>query len=83
VLEGFDENGRLKLRAAKRPITLQSLLTHTAGFTYDLFNANAVRYEEYAQVRPSARERTPRYRYHSILVIAGNAASTRTTSARP
>ena len=50
MLEGFDENGRLKLRAAKRPITLQSLLTHTAGFTYDLFNANAVRYEEYAQV---------------------------------
>jgi methyl acetate hydrolase len=50
VLEGFDENGRPKLRAAKRPITLQNLLSHIAGFTYVLFNANAVRSEEYAQV---------------------------------
>jgi CubicO group peptidase (beta-lactamase class C family) len=50
VLEGFDEAGRPKLRAAKRPITIRHLLTHTAGFTYDLFNANTARYEKYAQL---------------------------------
>src|SRR5271167_5051829 len=32
VLEGFDDKGQPKLRAAKRPITLRQLLTHTAGF---------------------------------------------------
>src|SRR4249919_4029970 len=48
VLEGFDDKGEPKLRAAKRPITLRHLLTHTAGFTYDFFNADTARYEKYA-----------------------------------
>src|SRR5258706_171471 len=38
VLEGFDAAGAPRLRPAKRPITLQHLLTHTAGFTYDWSN---------------------------------------------
>ena len=38
VLEGFDANGEPKLRPAKKPITLRHLLTHTAGFSYDLWN---------------------------------------------
>ena len=42
VLEGFDDKGEPKLRAAKRPITLRHLLTHTAGFTYDFFNADTL-----------------------------------------
>src|SRR5471030_412893 len=37
VLEGFDAAGAPKLRAAKRPITLRQLLTHTAGYTYDIW----------------------------------------------
>jgi len=46
VLEGFDEAGEPKLRPAKRPITLRHLLTHTAGFAYDIWNPDLVRYQE-------------------------------------
>src|SRR5262245_7450645 len=44
VLEGFDAGGAPKLRPAKRPITLRHLLTHTAGFSYEIWDANMVRY---------------------------------------
>jgi methyl acetate hydrolase len=44
VLEGFDEMGRPRLRPAKGPITLRHLLTHTAGFVYDTWNADMLRY---------------------------------------
>jgi methyl acetate hydrolase len=44
VLEGFDGSGVPILRPAKRPITLRQLLTHTAGFTYEAWNANTLRY---------------------------------------
>jgi CubicO group peptidase (beta-lactamase class C family) len=44
VLEGFDANGEPKLRPAKTPITLRHLLTHTAGFAYNMWNGDMVRY---------------------------------------
>ena len=44
VLEGFDAAGAPRLRPAKRPITLRHLLTHTAGFSYEVWDANMVRY---------------------------------------
>jgi methyl acetate hydrolase len=44
VLEGFDETGEPRLRPAKRPITLRHLLTHTAGFGYEIWDPNLVRY---------------------------------------
>ena len=46
VLEGFDAAGAPQLRSARRPITLRHLLTHTAGFTYDIWDANTARYEK-------------------------------------
>lgn len=46
VLEGFDANGAPKLRPAKKPITLRHLMTHTAGFAYDMWNGDMVAYLE-------------------------------------
>src|SRR5258708_4953630 len=46
VLEGFDANGEPKLRPARNPITLRHLLTHTAGFCYNMWNGDMVRYLE-------------------------------------
>lgn len=55
VLEGFDETGAPRLRAPKRDITTRMLLLHTAGFGYDMFNANYLRLiRECGQKRPSA-----------------------------
>jgi methyl acetate hydrolase len=44
VLDGFDAAGAPILRPAKRPITLRHLLTHTAGFTYEMWDGNTQRY---------------------------------------
>jgi methyl acetate hydrolase len=46
VFEGFDASGKAKLRPARRAITLRHLLTHTAGFSYDIWNADIARYME-------------------------------------
>ncbi len=50
VLEGFDAAGQPQLRPAKRPVTLRQLLTHTAGYTYDVWNADTGRYEKQANL---------------------------------
>ena len=46
VLEGFDTSGEPKLRPAKNPITLRHLMTHTAGFCYNMWNGDMVQYLE-------------------------------------
>jgi len=46
VLDGFDAKGEPKLRPAKGPITLRQLMTHTAGFCYDLWNADMGKHME-------------------------------------
>ena len=46
VLEGFDVAGAPLLRPARQAITLRMLLTHTAGFSYDIWNENTLRYQK-------------------------------------
>jgi CubicO group peptidase (beta-lactamase class C family) len=46
VLDGFNHDGEPLLRPARRPITLRQLLTHTAGFCYDMMNADMGRWLE-------------------------------------
>ncbi len=52
VLEGFDTAGAPWLRPARRPITLRHLLTHTAGFGYEMWDPDLIRYVQ-ATGRPS------------------------------
>ncbi len=46
VLEGFDANDEPRLRSPEGDITLRQLLTHTAGFSYEIWNADIVRYQQ-------------------------------------
>jgi methyl acetate hydrolase len=56
VLDGFDAKGKPILRPAKRSITLRHLLTHTAGFTYRLWDAKAVQYFDAVQQLPTVEK---------------------------
>ncbi|PYM19444.1 MAG: 1,4-butanediol diacrylate esterase [Candidatus Rokuibacteriota bacterium] len=46
VLEGFDTAGQPRLREPKRPITLRHLLTHTAGYAYEIWRPEIARYQQ-------------------------------------
>lgn len=54
VLDGFNAKGVPQLRPAKSPITLRQLLTHTAGFSYRLWDAKALRYSATLGKMPAA-----------------------------
>src|SRR6202035_3467103 len=45
VLEGFDADGKPRLRPARRPLTVRHLLTHTSGYTYANWSEALTRYE--------------------------------------
>lgn len=53
VLDGFAGDGMPVLRPAKGPITLRRLLTHTAGFVYDMWNPAMARYMETTRISRS------------------------------
>ena len=44
VLDGWEADGKPRLREPKAAITLRNLLTHSSGFTYDIWNADMARY---------------------------------------
>jgi CubicO group peptidase (beta-lactamase class C family) len=46
VLDGFDGGGQPRLRAPRRPITLKHLLTHTAGFAYEIWRPEIAQYQQ-------------------------------------
>ena len=50
VFEGFDAAGKPKLRAAKKPVTLKHLLTHTAGYCYNIWNPQMGKHMEQAGI---------------------------------
>ncbi|MBV8868481.1 MAG: beta-lactamase family protein [Acetobacteraceae bacterium] len=50
VIEGWDDAGKPRLRPARGPVTLRHLLTHTAGFSYEIWNADIARYQEHAGI---------------------------------
>jgi methyl acetate hydrolase len=45
VLDGFDTGGQPILRRPRRPITLRHLLTHTAGFSYEIWSPAIAEYQ--------------------------------------
>ena len=46
VLEGFDAAGMPKTRKPRRDITLRHLLTHTAGFSYEIWSEDICKYQQ-------------------------------------
>jgi methyl acetate hydrolase len=57
VLTGFDAKGFPQLRPPHEPITLRHLLSHTSGFSYPLWDPNAVRYLKAARDNPALPRR--------------------------
>ena len=76
VLAGFDAEGRAKLRAPARPVTLRHLLTHTSGLCYSLWDQDMAKW----QASPGVTETTPaplifdpgtRWQYGQGIDLAG------------
>jgi CubicO group peptidase (beta-lactamase class C family) len=53
VLAGFDARGAPQLRPAQKPITLRNLLSHTSGLSYQLWDADVVRYLKVSRNNPA------------------------------
>jgi CubicO group peptidase (beta-lactamase class C family) len=53
VLDGFDAAGAPKLRPARGTITLRKLLTHTAGYAYDVWNPELARFYQATGLPPA------------------------------
>jgi methyl acetate hydrolase len=45
VIDGFDADGKPKLRAPRTAITLHHLLTHTAGFSYEFLSEDVQKFQ--------------------------------------
>jgi methyl acetate hydrolase len=59
VLDGFDSAGRPRLRRAATDITIEQLLLHTAGFGYEFFNADLLRFARSPEAAAAVIEPMP------------------------
>jgi len=55
VLTGFDAHGKPQTRPPKRDITLRQLLTHSAGFSYEIWNTDMQKVQAALEI-PSVTE---------------------------
>jgi len=55
VLTGFDAHGKPETRPPKRDITLRQLLTHSAGFSYEIWNTDMQKVQAALEI-PSVTE---------------------------
>jgi CubicO group peptidase (beta-lactamase class C family) len=46
VLQGWDSDGQPRTRPPKRPVTMRHLLTHTAGYAYEIWSTDVQRYQK-------------------------------------
>jgi CubicO group peptidase (beta-lactamase class C family) len=61
-------DGELQLQAVRQAATLQDLLRHTAGLTYEFMGSNAVQ-RQYAQARIGSRERSNAEFAHQLATL--------------
>ena len=50
VFDGFDADGKPRLRPATRPVSLKHLLTHTSGYCYEIWNAEFGQFTEQSSI---------------------------------
>lgn len=65
VLDGFDDDGRPRLRDPKTPLTVRQLLTHTSGFAYDFTDDRIASYV--SAVAPAAPGSTASYEHPLVF----------------
>lgn len=85
IFDGYDAEDRPILRASHTPITLRQLMTHTAGFGYEIWNADLNRYladrgfpsifacEDRALQAPLVREPGTAWEYSISIDLTGKA----------
>lgn len=61
VLEGFDELGEPIYRDPKTKATILMLMTHTAGFAYDFFDEDSLRWRIWSKRQPATYMATGEY----------------------